>query len=262
MGNLIFLPDTWNHFGRRETSFIWPDTWNHFFDRTLKPLFFDRILETILQEAEEDCEVSPVWQQLHQWRHGALAAWEEGMLPWTMSWKRHSGLKLLELHFIWVARPSNFSSKVTFSDTIRPACLPDDPTETYGYKVGTYTVQSLWLIARLNLFSFGFLPLGKYKRHSRAICHSLYGFSIKAHQWKSTIWMSQPYILVCSVFTIFSLQSGIITGWGYTEVTKILKPRPLTSDVLREAEIYILPQANIVRYNQQIYKYTSCHWQI
>ena len=106
---------------------------------------------------------------------------------------------VLELHFIWVARPSNFSSKVTFSDTIRPACLPDDPTETYGYKVGTYTVQSLWLIARLNLFSFGFLPLGKYKRHSRAICHSLYGFSIKAHQWKSTIWMSQPYILVCSV---------------------------------------------------------------
>merc|ERR1712088_943755 len=60
--------------------------------------------------------------------------------------------------------------KVTFSDTIRPACLPDDPSETYGYK------------------------------------------------------------------------SGIISGWGYTEVTKILKPRPLTSDVLREAEIYILPQ--------------------
>ena len=52
-------------------------------------------------------------------------------------------------------------------------------------------------------------------------------------------------------FTIFFLQSGIISGWGYTEVTKILKPRPLTSDVLREAEIYILPQANIylVGYN-------------
>ena len=38
------------------------------------------------------------------------------------------------------------------------------------------------------------------------------------------------------------LQAGLITGWGYTETTKILKPRPLTSDVLREAEIYILPQ--------------------
>merc|ERR1712051_524292 len=67
--------------------------------------------------------------------------------------------------------------KVTFSDTIRPACLPDDPTETYGYK------------------------------------------------------------------------SGIITGWGYTEVTKILKPRPLTSDVLREAEIYILPQDLCIEYS-------------
>ena len=31
--------------------------------------------------------------------------------------------------------PSNFLSQVKFSDTIRPACLPDDPTETYGYKV-------------------------------------------------------------------------------------------------------------------------------
>jgi len=60
--------------------------------------------------------------------------------------------------------------KVTFSDTIRPACLPDNSSTTYAY------------------------------------------------------------------------ESGIISGWGYTEVTKILKPRPLTSDVLREAEIYILPQ--------------------
>jgi len=60
--------------------------------------------------------------------------------------------------------------KVTFSDTIRPACLPDDPSTTFAY------------------------------------------------------------------------ESGIISGWGYTETTKILKPRPLTSDVLREAEIYILPQ--------------------
>lgn len=59
--------------------------------------------------------------------------------------------------------------KVTFSDTIRPACLPD-PTETFAY------------------------------------------------------------------------EQGVITGWGYTEKTKVLKPRPLTSDVLREAEIFILPQ--------------------
>ena len=29
----------------------------------------------------------------------------------------------------------NFLSQVTFSDTIRPACLPEDPTETYGYAV-------------------------------------------------------------------------------------------------------------------------------
>ena len=52
---------------------------------------------------------------------------------------------------------------------------------------------------------------------------------------------------------ILSLQSGIISGWGYTETTKILKPRPLTSDVLREAEIYILPQANIVEYNPSVF---------
>ena len=32
-----------------------------------------------LQEAEEDCEVASVWQQLYQWRHGTVAAWEEGI---------------------------------------------------------------------------------------------------------------------------------------------------------------------------------------
>lgn len=37
-------------------------------------------------------------------------------------------------------------------------------------------------------------------------------------------------------------RSAIITGWGYTEVTRVLKPRPKTSDILREAEVYILPQ--------------------
>ena len=60
-------------------------------------------------------------------------------------------------------------SKVPISDTIRPACLPDDPEEDFGY------------------------------------------------------------------------MAGIITGWGYTEETKTIKPRPLTSSVLMEAEIYILP---------------------
>ena len=62
------------------------------------------------------------------------------------------------------------SDKVPISDTIRPACLPQDPEETFGFA------------------------------------------------------------------------EGIITGWGYTEKTKVLKPRPLTSDVLREAEVFILPQ--------------------
>ena len=32
-----------------------------------------------LQEAEEDCEVASIWQQLYQWRHGTVAAWEEGI---------------------------------------------------------------------------------------------------------------------------------------------------------------------------------------
>jgi hypothetical protein len=41
---------------------------------------------------------------------------------------------------------------------------------------------------------------------------------------------------------------GIATGWGYTEVTKNLTP-PRVSDVLREAEQFILPQ---VRHPVQI----------
>ena len=53
---------------------------------------------------------------------------------------------------------------------------------------------------------------------------------------------------------VFLLQSGIISGWGYTEVTKILKPRPLTSDVLREAEIYILPQVIIFISHERSHK--------
>jgi len=37
-------------------------------------------------------------------------------------------------------------------------------------------------------------------------------------------------------------RTAIITGWGYTEVSRLLKPRPKTADILREAEVYILPQ--------------------
>ena len=37
-------------------------------------------------------------------------------------------------------------------------------------------------------------------------------------------------------------RKALITGWGYTETTKALTPRPKTSDVLREAEVFILPQ--------------------
>ena len=43
---------------------------------------------------------------------------------------------------------------------------------------------------------------------------------------------------------MFDFSEGLITGWGYTEETKVLKPRPLTSDVLREAEVFILPQVS------------------
>ena len=42
----------------------------------------------------------------------------------------------------------------------------------------------------------------------------------------------------------FAFAQGLITDWGYTETTKKLLPRPLTSDVLREAEIFILPQVS------------------
>jgi len=40
----------------------------------------------------------------------------------------------------------------------------------------------------------------------------------------------------------FGFKQALITGWGYTETTKALTPRPKTSDVLREAEVFILPQ--------------------
>merc|ERR1712123_456548 len=48
---------------------------------------------------------------------------------------------------------------------------------------------------------------------------------------------------------MFDFSEGLITGWGYTEETKVLKPRPLTSDVLREAEVFILPQKLCVKYS-------------
>ena len=41
----------------------------------------------------------------------------------------------------------------------------------------------------------------------------------------------------------------MITGWGYTDETKKLLPRPLTSDVLREANVYILPQDLCIKYS-------------
>jgi len=71
----------------------------------------------------------------------------------------------------------HLSAPVQFSSTIRPACLPQDPEETFGNRL------------------------------------------------------------------------AVITGWGYTEKTKVLLPRPLTSDVLREANVYILPQDMCVKYS-------------
>jgi len=47
----------------------------------------------------------------------------------------------------------------------------------------------------------------------------------------------------------FSFSEGLITGWGYTEKTKIMKPRPMTSEVLREAEVFILPQDLCEKYS-------------
>ena len=41
----------------------------------------------------------------------------------------------------------------------------------------------------------------------------------------------------------------MISGWGYTEETKKILPRPLTSDVLREADVYILPQDLCIKYS-------------
>ena len=41
----------------------------------------------------------------------------------------------------------------------------------------------------------------------------------------------------------------MISGWGYTEKTKVMMPRPMTSDVLREAEVFILPQDLCVKYS-------------
>jgi len=48
---------------------------------------------------------------------------------------------------------------------------------------------------------------------------------------------------------MFGLSLGISTGWGYTEVTKQILPRPQTSDVLREVFLYILPQETCVEYS-------------
>ena len=47
----------------------------------------------------------------------------------------------------------------------------------------------------------------------------------------------------------FGFSPAVITGWGYTEKTKIMKPRPMTSDVLREADVFILPQDLCIKYS-------------
>ena len=47
----------------------------------------------------------------------------------------------------------------------------------------------------------------------------------------------------------FGYAEAVISGWGYTEKTKVMKPRPMTSDVLREAEVYILPQDMCHKYS-------------
>ena len=170
----------------------------------------ETILETILQEAEEDCEGTPIWQQLHQWWHGALAAWEEG-IHWIMFSNIGLGKDILVWCFV-----RNLQNEIFTGGTPVLFLFP-------GY------------ILRHNPTS---LPSGRPNWNLR----------IQGMFWKRASY---------EFFAIFFLQSGIISGWGYTEVTKILKPRPLTSDVLREAEIYILPQANIVGYDQQIWKCTT-----
>ena len=51
------------------------------------------------------------------------------------------------------------------------------------------------------------------------------------------------------IHILLNSSEAIITGWGYTEETKTLLPRPLTSDVLREASVYILPQDLCIKYS-------------
>ena len=47
----------------------------------------------------------------------------------------------------------------------------------------------------------------------------------------------------------YGYAEAVISGWGYTEKTKVMKPRPMTSDVLREAEVFILPPEMCVKYS-------------
>ena len=59
----------------------------------------------------------------------------------------------------------------------------------------------------------------------------------------------RPACLPYDAEETFSFREGLITGWGYTEKTKIMKPRPMTSEVLREAEVFILPQDLCEKYS-------------
>ena len=96
---------------------------------------------------------------------------------------------------------------ILHTGTISPACLPEDPEETFGNrKVTNYE----------NYFKF--------------------------------------YVQFCMKILNFILMKlisrlAVITGWGYTDETKNLKPRPLTSDVLREANVYILSPDLCVKYS-------------
>lgn len=49
--------------------------------------------------------------------------------------------------------------------------------------------------------------------------------------------------------TDWAYSTALITGWGYTEVTRIIEPRPKTSSVLKEAEVFILPQDLCEKYS-------------
>ena len=40
-------------------------------------------------------------------------------------------------------------------------------------------------------------------------------------------------------------RTGLITGWGYTEETKKNTDGPKTASILREAEIFVMPQVNV-----------------